>query len=106
MTKTIFERLPTFQQALIAACSPPWEAAYWEDLRARKGEMEIKLTVNGFEFDFDKFAEGLNKSHNEHIQAAARELVLRQHQDLVEKLTRIERAIADEFDGTQEVVDV
>lgn len=106
MTKTIFERLPTFQQALIATCSPPWEAAYWEDLRARKGEMEIKLTVNGFEFDFGKFAGTLYNSYEDQIKYAARELLLRQHQDLVEKLSRIERAITDEFNDTQEVVDV
>lgn len=106
MTKTTFERLPTFQQALIATCSPHWEAAYWEDLRARKGEMEIKLTVNGFEFDFGKFAETLNKSYNEQVEYMARELLLRRHRDLVEKLARIERAITDEFNDTQEVVDV
>ena len=106
MTKTLYHQLTTFQQAIIATCSPHWQDAYWEDLRARKGEMEIKLTVNGFEFDFGKFAGTLYNSYEDQIKYAARELLLRRHQDAVDKLARIERAITDEFNDTQEVVDV
>lgn len=75
----------------------PAHKAFFEDLKERKGALEIKFEVNGFELPFSAAMAALAESYDRCVEAKARELLRERVGELQDRLGRIEEVMVEQF---------
>lgn len=99
---TTYDKLPHVAQMIIAECVPERgkrhvssDPDFWTDYNERKGALDIKFVVNGFELDFAEFSNELERQWDRATAEAGRELLKERALDLQDKLRRIETSVDD-----------
>jgi hypothetical protein len=61
-------------------------------------EVDLKITINGVEVRFESFIKHLEETHGEMLEEAAKELISKRCQNLLNVVQDAERLLSDEID--------